>query len=57
MLQSTGSALTSIEPGGSGRVSTHGEIWTATAVEPIQAGDRVAVVGIKGLLLTVRRIV
>jgi membrane-bound serine protease (ClpP class) len=57
MLQSTGSALTSIEPGGIGRVSTHGEIWTATAVEPIQAGDRVAVVGIKGLLLTVRRIV
>jgi membrane-bound serine protease (ClpP class) len=55
MLQSTGSALTSIEPGGIGRVSTHGEIWTATAVEPIQAGDRVAVVGIKGLLLTVRR--
>jgi len=56
MLQSTGSALTSIEPGGMGRVSTRGEIWTATALEPIQAGDRVAVVAIKGLLLTVRRI-
>ncbi len=56
MLQSTGDALTAIEPGGIGRVSTHGEIWTATAVEPIHAGDRVAVVGIKGLLLTVRRI-
>jgi len=56
MLHSTGDALTSIEPGGFGRVSTHGEIWTATAAEPIHAGDRVAVVGINGLLLTVRRI-
>jgi len=56
MLQGTGSALTSIEPGGMGRVATHGEIWTATASEPIQAGDRVAITEIKGLLLTVRRI-
>ena len=55
MLQDTGNALTAIEPGGIGRVATHGEIWSATAAEPIQAGDRVAVVGIKGLLLTVRR--
>jgi membrane-bound serine protease (ClpP class) len=56
MLQSSGSALTSIEPGGMGRVATRGEIWTATSDEPIQAGDRVAITGIKGLLLTVRRI-
>jgi len=56
MLQSFGSAITSIEPGGMGRVATRGEIWTATSDEPIQAGDRVAITGIKGLLLTVRRI-
>jgi membrane-bound serine protease (ClpP class) len=56
MLQSTGNALTAIEPGGVGRVATHGEIWSATAAEPIQAGDKVAVTGIKGLVLTVRRI-
>jgi membrane-bound ClpP family serine protease len=55
MLQDTGNALTAIEPGGIGRVATHGEIWSATSAEPIQAGERVAVVGIKGLLLTVRR--
>jgi membrane-bound serine protease (ClpP class) len=55
MLQDTGNALTAIEPGGVGRVATHGEIWSATSAEPIQAGERVAVVGIKGLLLTVRR--
>lgn len=55
MLQSTGNALTSIEPGGVGRVATRGEIWSATSAEPIQAGDRVAIMEIKGLLLTVRR--
>ena len=55
MLQSFGSALTSIDPGGMGRVATRGEIWTATSSEPIQAGDRVVITGIKGLLLTVRR--
>lgn len=56
MLQDTGNALTAIEPGGIGRVATHGEIWSATSIEPIHAGDRVAITGIKGLLLTVRRI-
>jgi membrane-bound serine protease (ClpP class) len=54
MLQSTAEALTSIAPGGVGRVSTHGEIWTATSPEPIHAGDRVVVTEVKGLLLTVK---
>ncbi len=56
MLQGTGNALTAIEPGGIGRVATHGEIWSATASEPIQEGDRVAITAVKGLTLTVRRI-
>ena len=55
MIDETGSALTSIEPGGVGRVQTHGEIWTATAGEPIAAGERIQVVSVKGLLLTVRK--
>ena len=55
MVDEVGQALTSIEPGGVGRVQTHGEIWTATAAEPIAAGERVRVVDVKGLLLTVRR--
>jgi membrane protein implicated in regulation of membrane protease activity len=55
MLHSAGEALSSIEPGGVGRVSTHGEIWTATADEPISAGDRVVVTEMKGLLLTVKK--
>jgi membrane-bound serine protease (ClpP class) len=54
MVGETGQALTSIEPGGVGRVRTRGEIWTATAAEPISAGDPVQVVGVQGLLLTVR---
>jgi membrane-bound serine protease (ClpP class) len=54
MVGETGQALTSIEPGGVGRIRTRGEIWTATAAEPISAGDPVQVVGVQGLLLTVR---
>jgi membrane-bound serine protease (ClpP class) len=56
MLSETGEALTSIEPGGIGRVRTHGEVWTATAQDAVSAGDHVQVVAVKGLLLTVRRI-
>jgi membrane-bound serine protease (ClpP class) len=55
MLHAPGQALTSIEPGGVGRVATHGEIWSATASEAIHAGDPVVVVGMNGLLLTVKR--
>jgi membrane-bound serine protease (ClpP class) len=55
MLNSFGEAMTSIPPGGVGRVATHGEIWTATAGEPVSAGDRVMITAIKGLLLTVKR--
>lgn len=56
MLEEIGRALTSIDPGGVGRVQAHGEIWTATAAEPVSAGDNVQVVDVKGLLLTVKRI-
>jgi membrane-bound serine protease (ClpP class) len=56
MMEETGNALTSIDPGGVGRVRTHGEIWTATANEHIAAGERVKVTDVKGLLLTVRKV-
>jgi membrane-bound serine protease (ClpP class) len=55
MIGEVGRALSSIEPGGVGRVQTRGEIWTATANEPITTGDGVRVLGVKGLLLTVAR--
>lgn len=54
MVHASAEALTSIDPGGVGRVLTHGEIWTATSLEPIHAGDRVVVTEVKGLLLTVK---
>jgi membrane-bound serine protease (ClpP class) len=47
--------LTSIDPGRSGRVATHGEIWWASAPEPIAAGARVRVTGVDGLTLTVEK--
>jgi len=53
MVGGHGRALTSIEPGRSGRVLTHGEIWTASSSEPINAGDTVRVVSMEGLHLTV----
>lgn len=56
MLDETGQALTAIGPGAVGRVQTHGEIWAATADEPVAAGEAVKVVNVKGLLLTVRRL-
>lgn len=56
MLQTFAQALTAIEPGGVGRVSTRGEIWTATSSDVVHAGDRVVVTGVNGLLLTVKRL-
>jgi len=55
MIGETGRALTPIEPGGIGRVRTHGEIWAARAQEPIAEGDPVAIVRVDGLTLTVRK--
>ena len=55
MIGQAGRALTAIEPGGSGRVATHGEIWAAIASEPIAEGHAVCVTGIDGLTLTVRK--
>jgi membrane-bound serine protease (ClpP class) len=54
MLNQTARALTEIAPGGQGRVQTRGEIWSATADEPIQPGEIVRVTGVSGLLLSVR---
>jgi membrane protein implicated in regulation of membrane protease activity len=56
MLNTVAEAMTSIVPGGVGRVSAHGEIWTATSEDPVHAGDRVIITAVTGLLLTVRRL-
>ncbi|HEY2434037.1 MAG TPA: nodulation protein NfeD [Vicinamibacterales bacterium] len=56
MLHESGRAMTPIPAGGSGRVATHGEIWTATSLESIHEGDAVVVTAVNGLTLTVRRV-
>ena len=53
MLHELGYALTPIDPGGTGSVRTHGEIWTASANERIEAGTQVRVTAVDGLRLRV----
>jgi membrane-bound serine protease (ClpP class) len=53
MLDEIGHAITAIAPGGTGQVRTHGEIWNATADEPIAEGSPVRVTAIDGLRLRV----
>jgi membrane-bound serine protease (ClpP class) len=54
MLHEVGQALSSIAPGGVGRVRAHGEIWTATATDHVTEGDTVRITAVEGLLLTVK---
>jgi membrane-bound serine protease (ClpP class) len=55
MIGDLGVALTAINRERSGRVATHGEIWTAKAPEPIAEGESVRVTRVDGLTLTVRK--
>ena len=53
MLNESGEVLDAVGPAGGGRISTHGEIWSAVASEPTPPGTRVRVVAIDGMTLTV----
>ena len=53
MIDTSGEVLEPIGTHGAGRVSTHGEIWSAVAKEPIPRGARVRVVAVNGMMLTV----
>jgi membrane-bound serine protease (ClpP class) len=55
MIGAVGEALTPIASGGAGQVRIHGEIWRATAAEPIEPGSRVRVAGVEGLTLSVHK--
>jgi membrane-bound serine protease (ClpP class) len=55
MIGEAGTALSDFPEGGTGRVSAHGEIWSARSAEAIAAGDPVLISGIDGLVLTVKR--
>lgn len=51
MLEEIGEARTALEP--RGKVFVHGEYWEAESVTPVEAGARVRVVAVDGLLLKV----
>jgi membrane-bound ClpP family serine protease len=55
MVGEAGKALTVISPERIGRVAAHGEIWNASAEEPIPEGSRVRITGVDRLTLVVRR--
>jgi membrane-bound serine protease (ClpP class) len=55
MIGETGRALTPLQPGTTGSVSVHGEIWQATSSEPVSDGAHVRVIGVDGLTLSVRK--
>ncbi len=54
MVHQVGRALTPIEQEETGRITTLGEIWVATATEPIRKGDLVQIIAVDGLTVTVR---
>jgi membrane-bound serine protease (ClpP class) len=54
MIGEVGEAMTPIGPDCDGRVAVHGEIWRATAGEPIAEHARIRVVDVRGLTVTVR---
>lgn len=53
MVGQRGEVLEPLGPGERGRVATHGEIWSATAREPLPRGARVRVAAVDGMTLTV----
>jgi membrane-bound serine protease (ClpP class) len=53
MTGEAATALTALTPGVPGRVRTRGEIWSATASEPINAGEPLRIVEVRGLQLVV----
>jgi membrane-bound serine protease (ClpP class) len=53
MAGETGVALSPIAE--EGKVFVRGEYWDAVSAEPIAAGERIVVTGVKGLKLTVKR--
>ncbi|WP_129127825.1 NfeD family protein [Geomonas oryzae] len=53
MIGAVGVADTDLDP--DGKVVVHGEYWNATCAEPVLRGEKVRVVGVSGLLVTVEK--
>ncbi len=54
LIGEVGRARSNIDP--EGRVQVHGEIWSAYADEPIEAGERVRVVAVDGMQVKVEKV-
>ncbi|MCD6137950.1 MAG: nodulation protein NfeD [Deltaproteobacteria bacterium] len=54
LIGEVGVAKSRLEPGG--KVLVHGELWNAETTGTIEAGSRVRVVGVDGLVLTVKQV-
>ena len=55
LIGEKGIAIEPIAPGRPGRARVHGEIWMASAADPIAVGERVVTTRVDGLTLTVRK--
>lgn len=53
MIGTVGTAETDLDP--DGKVVVHGEYWNATSAEPVLRGEKVRVVRVSGLLVTVEK--
>ncbi len=53
MIGEEGRTMTVLAPGTDGQVRVHGEIWSATADQPVPAGAPVRVTAVSGLRVTV----
>ncbi|WP_136526359.1 NfeD family protein [Geomonas ferrireducens] len=53
MIGAAAVAETDLDP--NGKVVLHGEYWNATSAEPVLRGEKVRVVGVSGLLVTVEK--
>ncbi len=56
LIGEQGIALTRLGPENEGQVKLHGEIWKATAPQPVRKGERIRVTAVHGLMLEVEPI-
>jgi len=53
LIGETGVARTDLDP--AGQILLHGEIWNAECIEPVKTGERVTVISVNNLTVTVRK--
>ena len=56
MIGTVADVVATIAPGQAGQVRVHSEIWSAESAQPVRRGQRVRVVALRGLTLTVEEV-